>query len=296
MAIVVAIRKESSLQDEVDQIMGQAGNQRKGELNQIIIENRKNQGNVSQVDMSFIEEGHVIMVNVGAEDEKEFPPVMGEVATDASDSETEVSASGFQTMDNATFNSAPLNQLDRSEGEIIEEDSQNEEGKVRVDLPCETARVQSRKRHRLSEDLDRAGKIKEIDNEMLKKLTELHELMSGQGMTELVAMLEKCASVMQSKNLREKIWQRSQQTYQQGKNQNVNANVTPSEIRKGRSFKIHHGKSKGQGKVTFNMDDLEADARSIETVYEDAVKREEVALQKKIYSLTVVMKFTQVIH
>ena len=68
-------------------------------------------------------------------------------------------------------------------------------------------------------------KIKEIDNEMLKWITELHELMKAKGLEDSAAMLAKCAETIDRNEA--EIEEVTKKIRKEGMNVNFNATGTP---------------------------------------------------------------------
>ena len=127
---------------------------------------------------------------VHADEEREFLNQESE-----SDGELDQSARAEEINRSVGSVETPISE----EGEIIESDrdrqDQNTESRSKTDQTGQRNDNLLQK-----EDGTAADKIKQIDNEMLQKITELHNLMSGGGLNESAAMLNRCADVLLSRS------------------------------------------------------------------------------------------------
>ena len=137
-----------------------------------------------ETDARFIERNHLIQMAVQAEEEREF-------LNQSSDHEISMDESNMDQSQEA-------NRSMSEDGEIVEETiqigTQNSIDSEQVDL--EMLQNEARSTVNLKSGQSPSEQFKQIDNEMLKKITELHKLMSGGRLSESAAMLSKCAETL----------------------------------------------------------------------------------------------------
>ena len=237
-------------------------------------ENVEIQEKVSDVDASFIEGRQLIEMSIRAEDEHEFPDEISQTAEHSDSDEDQLQSS---EDDNVNI---------MSDGEIMEEDRENELDDRGVDLPTQKTATISRKQMKLQKlkDVDKEpttqqrDKIKAIDDEMLKRITDLHAIMTEGGLQESAAMLEKCAETVH----RGQPTRQVRLTGEECQNSNANA-VMYKHKRLGEQYDNVIGKRASiQGGATVG---LLKRVNSEVTIYEHAVPKRNSSSSEEDYNL-----------
>ena len=207
---------------------------------------------------------------VQADEEQEFMDEQEETM-DSSDSD-EGTALQARQSEEQSGHSTPEDEC--SEGEITKGNGQREMDDDRVDLK-NGGPAQSRQSKVME---DRASKIKAIDDEMLKKITELHGLMTGEGLEESALMLERCVTVMKQKQSGGHLKDKQKSPRPEGfEGMNLNSNATYLSGRQGNNLKRKGGIIKetcqhsklSKPNIAFDKDET----RSVDTIYEPAVEK-----------------------
>ena len=124
---------------------------------------------------------------------------------------------------------------------------------------------------------EQALKIKAIDEKMLKRITELHSLMTGEGLEEFASMLEKCATAMKQKQSGCSKDKQKSPNLGNLEGMNLNSNATYTLEKQGNNLKRkrvmmkencqHHKLLKPNTLIDRD------ETRSVDTIYEPAVEK-----------------------
>ena len=218
--------------------------------------------NPDETEASFIEGSQMIEMSVRADEEREFLDRNGR-DTDTEDEERA----------NVESNMEPSEA--ESDGEIVEEADeevtlantsatrQNDPESIEVGFSNGCNKNKNGKSMR-----ETRKQIEKIDQEMLLKISEIHELMVGGGLTESAAMLEKCAASVKSKM--------NESTSSPGRREGRNSNYNACEVFELNAdmAALRTNNKRIQSKSKNRVQLVNADpSKSEETIYESVIHK-----------------------
>ena len=226
-------------------------------------ESSSQQTNDGETDASFMEGGQLIKMSVRTDEERVLDQ---DITMDSSDSEAEENNKIAETSE------TPRRSEQESDGEIVDDAM---DGQKEADDKCKQSRADVDLDRNRSPRLDRSDhnhheQIRRIDSEMLKKTTELHGIMTSEGMTESAAMLSKCALEIEGKS------GGSHQHHGNAMAEGMNFNTNATDRNKSGKSRLFRN-----GNNTINVNEMEFHrvnfgheqmTRSDDTIYESAVK------------------------